>query len=81
MPWASSSVMPAPELHVEVNVALRARLAAAQLVEAHDPRVGELDDRLADRLELGVGERLVDEHPRGPREDAHARRPPRPPPP
>ena len=38
MPWASSSVVPGAELHVQVDVAPRAGLAAAQLVEADDRR-------------------------------------------
>src|SRR4051812_48527157 len=53
---------PVAELHVQVDIAARARLPGAQLVVADDAAVAEGLDLVLDGLELVVGQGFVDEH-------------------
>ena len=72
MRWASSSEVPERNCTCRSTWRRAPAWRAAQLVEADDAALGEGRDHVADGGELGVGQRLVDEHPRGAREDPHA---------
>ena len=61
-----------PELHVQVDVALRAGAAGAQVVEAGHSARAERAHRLGDRLQLRGGQGLVHQHAGRALQDPHS---------